>query len=248
MKSLLKITILIFLFGTAQEATAKKTSDNQLSKKEAKKGWVLLFDGKTTDGWRGFGGAVVPAVWSVQNGTLTCRGIKMDNPKPDEKGFIISDRQYSNFHLKVDWKISPAGNSGIFYLAQEEGYNSIVQNAPEMQILDNQLAHDATKGKNGNRQAGSLYDLIPANPQNAKPVDEWNTSEIIVKDRKVTHIQNGEKVVEYEIGTAEFNALVAESKFPKMNPNWQNIAEKGHIGLQDHNNDVWFKNIKIKEL
>jgi len=248
MKSILKITILIFLFSLAQETMAKKTGDNHLSKKEVKKGWKLLFDGKTTDGWRRFGDTDMPGVWRVDKGTLMCKGVKRDQAKPGEKGFIISEGQYSNFHLKIDWKISPGGNSGVFYLGQEEGYKSIVQNAPEMQVLDNDLHPDAKKGKNGNRKAGSLYDLIPADPAAVKPVGEWNTAEIIVKDRKVKHIQNGKKVVEYEIGSDEFDALVAVSKFPKMNPKWQNLPEKGHIGLQDHNDDVWFKNVKIREL
>jgi len=248
MKSLLTITILIFLFNIGQEAVAKKKGDNQLSKKEMRKGWVLLFDGKTTDGWRRFGDTDIPAVWSVKNGTLMCRGVKKDEAKPGEKGFIISDGQYSNFHLKIDWKISPGGNSGIFYLGREKGFNSIVQNAPEMQVLDNDLHPDAKKGKDGNRKAGSLYDLIPADPTTVKPVGEWNTAEIIVKNRKVTHIQNGKKVVEYVIDSDEFNALVANSKFPKMNPNWHHIPEKGHLCLQDHNDDVWFKNIKIRKL
>jgi hypothetical protein len=103
-------------------------------------------------------------------------------------------------------------------------------------------------GTNGNRQAGSLYDLIPADPQNFKGAGEWNTVELIVKDKHVKHIQNGEIVVEYAYGTQMWDALVARSKFPGLNPDWANLQEEGYIGLQDHGNNVWYRNIKIKEL
>jgi len=117
-----------------------------------------------------------------------------------------------------------------------------------MQVLDNERHPDAKKGKNGNRQAGSLYDLIPAKPQNAKPVGQWNQVEIIVYDGIVIHKQNGKAVVEYYLGTPEWKELVAKSKFPAYNKDWADFAKEGYFGLQDHGDDVWFKNIKIKEL
>ena len=117
-----------------------------------------------------------------------------------------------------------------------------------MQILDNERHIDANLGKDGNRQAGSLYDLIPAKPQNSKPAGEWNSAEIIVYRGTVVHRQNGEVVLEYHLWTDEWNELVKNSKFPELNPDWANVPKEGYISLQDHGDDVWFRNIKIREL
>ena len=135
------------------------------------------------------------------------------------------------------------------YLVQESPeWPEPWKTGPEMQILDNERHPDAQAGKNGNRQAGSLYDLIPAVPQNAKPAGEWNTAEIKVYKGSVWHIQNGETVLEYHLWTPEFNALILDSKWPAENPDWANIATEGYITLQDHGDDVWFRNIQIREL
>ena len=159
------------------------------------------------------------------------------------------DKEYSDFHLKIEWKIEEAGNSGILYLGSEDPkFHAIYETAPEMQVLDNEKHPDAKLGKDGNRQAGSLYDLIPAVPQNSKGAGVWNSAEIIVKDKHVKHIQNGVVVVEYEYGTEAWNELVAGSKFPSLNPDWARLQDAGYIGLQDHGNNVWYRNIKIKEL
>ncbi len=120
--------------------------------------------------------------------------------------------------------------------------------APEMQVLDNLKHPDAELGVDGNRQAGSLYDLIPAKPQNAKPVGEWNTVEITVYDGTVVHNQNGVNVLEYHLWTDQWNNMVANSKFPGLNPEWANVPRQGVIALQDHGDDVWYRNIKIREL
>jgi len=219
-------------------------AQNMLSSEEQRDGFVLLFDGKTTDGWRGFQKDHVPAKWLVENGTLHF------NPKAEgDGGDIMIDKKYSDFHLKIEWKIEEGGNSGILYLGSEDPeFSAIYMTAPEMQVLDNANHPDAKLGTNGNRQAGSLYDLIPADPQNFKGAGKWNTAEIIVKNKHVKHIQNGEVVVEYEYGTQMWDALVARSKFPELNPDWANLQEAGYIDLQDHGNNVWYRNIKIKEL
>jgi len=117
-----------------------------------------------------------------------------------------------------------------------------------MIVLDNEKHPDAKAGKDGNRQAGSLYDLIPAVPQNAKPAGEWNSVEVKVYKGSVWHYMNGEVVLEYHLWTPEWNELVAGSKFPGLNPDWANVASEGFIGLQDHGDDVWYRSIKIKEL
>ncbi len=250
MKTLLKLLVftLILNIGCGVESKDQQSKDNELSKAEKKDGWILMFNGKNTQHWRGWQKDDPPGVWSVSEGTLFCKAMESDEAEPGKKGYIIYDGQFSNFHLKVDWKISEGGNSGIFYLGAEEGYPSIVNTAPELQVLDNDRHKDAKLGKNGNRKAGSLYDLIPAVPQNANPAGEWNSAEVIVKDGHVTHIQNGIEVVSIQMWTEEWEELVSGSKFPKIREDWHDVPREGVIGLQDHGNDVWFKNIKIKKL
>lgn len=220
---------------------------NSLSQSEVEDGWILLFDGKTTDGWRGYKKDHFPTAWKLVDGSIHCMGSGRGEAGAKDGGDIIYDKEFQNFTLSLEWKISEGGNSGIFYLGQEE-LDYIWKTAPEMQVLDNDKHPDAKLGKDGNRQAGSLYDLIPAKPQNAKPVGEWNQVEITVYKGTVVHKQNGVNVVEYHLWTPEWNELVAGSKFPGLNPDWADVASKGYIGLQDHGDDVWFRNIKIKEL
>jgi hypothetical protein len=205
-------------------------------------GYEKLFDGESTKGWRGYKKDHVPAKWVVEEGTLHF------NPEVEgDGGDLIFDRIFANFHLKLEWKIAEGGNSGIFYLGSEE-FRAIYQTAPEMQVLDNERHPDAKLGKNNNRMAGSLYDLIPAIPQNSKKAGEWNSVEIIHKDGHVIHRMNGKQVVEYYTGTYAWKELVAGSKFPGLNPDWVDIASEGYFGLQDHGDKVWYRNIRIKEL
>lgn len=223
-------------------------ADNTLTAAEKEAGWVLLFDGKTSEGWRGVNKGHFPAGWQIVDGTLMCKGSGEGEAGAEDGGDILFDKKFKNFQLKLDWKISEGGNSGIFYLGEEVEDWPIYKTAPEMQILDNERHPDAMLGKDGNRQAGSLYDLIPAKPQNAKPAGGWNSVEIICYQGTVVHKQNGEVVVEYHLWTDDWKALVAGSKFPGLNENWADVPKEGYIALQDHGNDVWFKNIKIKEL
>jgi hypothetical protein len=242
-------TLLILLVSLFMMSCVEKTGSNQLTKKEKAEGWQLLFDGKTTDGWRGYGKQTFPNGWMIMDETLMCQGSGRGEAGAKEGGDIIYTKKFSNFDLKLEWKISEGGNSGIFYLGQEEPkWETIWRTAPEMQVLDNAKHPDALLGKDGNRQAGSLYDLIPAKPQNAKPAGEWNSVEIICFKGTVVHKMNGVTVLEYHLWTPEWNTLVAESKFPALNPTWADVASEGYIGLQDHGDDVWYRNIKIKEL
>jgi hypothetical protein len=221
---------------------------NQLTKKEKAEGWVLLFDGKTNTGWRGVNKDNFPANWEIVDGTMHCKESGLGEAGAADGGDILFTKDFKNFVLRIEWKISEGGNSGIFYLGKEvEGW-PIYKTAPEMQVLDNVKHPDANLGKDGNRQAGSLYDLIPAKPQNAKPVGEWNTVEITVYDGTVVHKMNGQTVLEYHLWTDDWNKLVADSKFPALNPDWANVPHQGVIALQDHGDDVWYRNIKIKEL
>lgn len=243
-------TILGFTLLLAASCAQKQTNtNNSLTKEEKADGWQLLFDGKTTEGWRNYGKETFPGGWIIEEEALKCQGSGRGEAGAEEGGDILYNTKFSNFHLKLEWKISEGGNSGIFYLGRETPeFDFIWKTAPEMQVLDNAKHPDAQLGIDGNRQAGSLYDLIPAKPQNAKPAGEWNTVEIICHKGTVVHKQNGETVLEYHLWTPEWNELVAGSKFPELNESWANVATEGYIGLQDHGDDVWFRNIKIKEL
>ncbi|MBT3385203.1 MAG: DUF1080 domain-containing protein [Prolixibacteraceae bacterium] len=254
----------VFVFGLSCQSGQKKSAQeseeqevaveevvagpNVLSQTEADAGWVLLFDGETSEGWRGVNRADFPGGWEVVDGTLHCKGSGKGEAGAEDGGDVLYDKEFSDFHLTMEWKISEGGNSGIFYLGKEvEGW-PIWKTAPEMQVLDNDRHPDAILGKDGNRKSGSLYDLIPAKPQNAKLAGEWNTAEVLVYRGTVVHKQNGETVLEYHLWTEDWNALVAGSKFPGLNSDWAKVAESGHIAIQDHGDDVWFRNLKIREL
>jgi hypothetical protein len=211
-----------------------------------KEGWIMLFDGKTTKGWRGYNKTTFPTVgWDIVDGCLHVIG--SGNGEAGNGGDIIYEKKFSNFELSLDWKISKGGNSGIFILAQEIPNEPIYKSSPEMQILDNVNHVDAKLGKDGNRMAGSLYDLIPAVPQNTKPFGEWNSAKIMVYQGTVVFNSNGVNVLEFHLWTEDWKKMIAASKFKDWT--WFiNTAKEGYIGLQDHGSDVWFRNIKLREL
>lgn len=223
--------------GTAEQVEESAPEDE---------GWIVMFDGTSTEGWRNYGKETFPEEgWVIENGALKCSG-SVKGEAGGTGGDIIYDQKFKDFHLKLEWKISEGGNSGIFYLARELEGEPIWKSAPEMQIIDNERHSDANRGKDGNHQAGSLYDLVPAEPQNAVPAGGWNEAEIMVYQGTVIHKQNGEVVVEYHLGTPDWEEMVANSKFADV-PEFGKYTE-GYIGLQDHGNDVWFRNIMIKDL
>ncbi len=235
---------LLFAASLLTSCKSKAPKEGTATTQEEK--WTVLFDGTSTAGWRGYGKDKFPeAGWVIENGALKCIG-SGQGEAGGSGGDIIYDKKFKDFRLKLEWKISAGGNSGIFYMAQEIPGEPIYKSAPEMQVLDNEKHADALLGKDGNRKAGSLYDLIPAKPQNTKPAGEWNEVEIMVYQGTVVHKQNGETVLEYHIGTSDWNKLISESKFKEM-PEFGKYRE-GYIGLQDHGNDVWYRNIKIMEL
>ncbi len=216
---------------------------NTLTEEEKEEGFFLLFDGETTDGWRGYNMETFPPEgWVIEDGLLRCIG-EGTGEAGGKGGDIIYDQKFLDFHLKLEWKVSPGGNSGIFYLGQEIEGEPIWKSAPEMQILDNERHIDAQLGED--RKAGSLYDLIAADPQNTRPAGEWNKAEVMVYRGTVVHRQNGEKVLEYHLGTPDWERLVEESKFAEYE--WFGQYKPGYIALQDHGDDVWFRNIRIKE-
>jgi hypothetical protein len=219
---------------------------NKLTKKEKKNGWVLLFDGKDFKGWRQFNGKEMPKNWVVENGAMKVFTAEGKTPGEGSDGDIVyGEKKFKNFELSVEWKASKMANSGVFFNVIEVPGNPIYYAAPEIQILDNV---DATDNKLPSHLAGSLYDMIAADPNTVHPAGEWNTIVVSVKNGKVTHIQNGVKVVEYELWTPAWDTLVANSKFKTFPGFIQGIAKEGFIGLQDHGYPVWFRNIKIREL
>lgn len=239
MKQLLTATITLFcMMGFAQ------VKPNVLSDKEKAQKWELLFDGETTKGWHSFNKTAAGAAWKVKDGELYLDTTKKEGWQTEGGGDIVTDKTYKNFHLKLEWKISTGGNSGIIFLVQEDGkHDHSWQTGPEMQIVDNENHPD---GKLVKHQAGDLYDLIACSQKTAKPAGEWNQAEIIIKNGGLTLILNGVKVVSTTLWKDAWNKLVAESKFNNM-PDFGKF-QSGKIALQDHGNMVSFRNVKIKEL
>lgn len=219
---------------------------NTVSEVEKAQGWKLLWDGKTTNGWRGARLTDFPQRgWIIEDGIL--KVMQADGGESNNGGDIVTVKKYKNFELLVDFKITPGANSGIKYFVDTElnqGAGSSI--GCEFQILCDELHPDSKQGVGGNRQLGALYDLIPTLPNKPYRKDAFNTAKVIVRDKHVEHWLNGVKIVEYTRDNQMWNALVAYSKY-NVWPNFGNAAT-GHILLQDHGNEVWFRNIKIREL
>lgn len=219
---------------------------NKLSKEEKKAGWVLLFNGKDFDGWRQCNGTGMPANWAIEEDAMKVFTGEGKKPGQGANGDILfGDRKFSNFELSIDWKAGEMANSGIFFNVREVPGKPIYYAAPEIQVLDNEKATD---NKIASHLAGSLYDMIAADPKTVNPAGSWNTIVIKVKDGKVTHTQNGKEVLSYTLWTPEWDELVKNSKFKNFPGFTEGIAKEGFIGLQDHGYTVWFRNIKIREL
>lgn len=213
--------------------TGSVSAQNQLTAEERAADWRLLFDGSTTNGWRGYMKESMPDGWQAVDGTLARVG---------EGGDIITTESFRNFELAFEFRVEKGGNSGVFYRAVE-GPASIYFGAPEFQVLD-----DAAHADGGSplTSTGANYALHPAPRGVARPAGEWNEGRIVVNGNHVEHWLNGQKIVEYELGSADWAALVAKSKFNEW-PEYGKAAE-GHIGLQDHGDPVWFRSIKVREL
>lgn len=218
---------------------------NTLSEREKKDGWKLLWDGKTTEGWRSAKSNNFPeGGWTITDGTL--RTMKSNGSESRNGGDIITTKTYKNFELLVEFKMTEHANSGIKYFVDpnlNKGEGSAI--GCEFQILDDEKHPDGKLGVKGNRTLGSLYDLIPAVNKRSNGIGEWNRARIIVNNNHVEHWMNGFKVVEYDRGTQMWRALVAYSKYK----DWPNFGEhsEGFILLQEHGEEVWFRSVKIRE-
>ncbi len=207
----------------------------ELTDQEVQEGWRLLFDGETLAGWRGYRMDAPPPAWSAVDGALHFR-------PGAPGGDLITVERFRDFELRLEWKVEAGGNSGIFFHVVED-YDWAYESGPEMQVLDNDGHPD---GANPLTSNGSNYALhAPVNPP-LRPVGEWNEVMIRVEGPQVEHWLNGAKVVEYELWTDEWKALVAGSKFVEM-PGY-GLAREGHIAVQDHGDPVWYRNVQIREI
>lgn len=198
-------------------------------------GWRPLFDGRTTAGWHAFAGGAPGAGWQVVDGALTRAG---------QAGDILTDEEFGSFELELEWKIAPGGNSGVFFHVVEDSTLQYVwQTGPEMQVLDNAGHAD---GRQPNTSAGSNFALYAPARDATRPPGQWNAARLVVRGDHVEHWLNGEKLLEYELGSPEWQQRVAASKFAQM-PRYGR-ARRGHIALQDHGDEVTFRNIRIREL
>ncbi len=231
---------------TTTKAPEVNAVPNTLSPAEVADGWKLLFNGKDSEGWRGAKLDIFPTKgWVIEDGLL--KVMPADGGESTNGGDIVTTDTYKNFILSVDFKITEGANSGIKYFVDPDlnkGEGSAI--GCEFQILDDERHPDAKLGVKGNRKLGSLYDLIPAPEKKPFNINDFNTAVVIVMGNHVEHWLNGEKLLEYNRNNQMFNALVAYSKYRDW-PNFGNRAE-GNILLQDHGDEVWFKNVKIKEL
>lgn len=199
-------------------------------------GFTVLFDGSSLDAWKNYNVDTLSHKWAIEDGTMSLA----------EKGAgdIVTRKEYENFDLRLEWKISKNGNSGIFFhILENDSIDRTYRSAPEMQILDNDGHKD---GKIITHRAGDNYDMQSCSEETVRPVGEWNEVRLVVNQGKVEHWLNGKMVVAYEIGSEEWNAQLAKSKFA----DWPYYAKagKGLIGLQDHGDPVWFRNVRVKEL
>ena len=245
-----KITItflaIIALYGcNSSKMTSTNSRPNTLTTKEVNDGWKLLFDGQSLNGWHTYGQASAGKAWKVEDGVLRLDAVNQKNYSKSDKGDLVTNNDYENFDLQLDWKISKNGNSGVMIYVKDDAakYSAPYFTGPEMQVLDNDGHPD---GKLIKHRAGDLYDLISSSKEMAKPVGEWNHAEIISHNGKLDFYLNGGHTINTNMWDDNWRKMIAGSKFKE----WPDFGtfKKGKIDLQDHGNNVWFRNIKIRTL
>ena len=217
-------------------------SQEQVTASETAANWTVLFNGNDLTGWRSYGEETAGSAWIVENGALVLDAD--DSTTGMTGGDLITEGQYENFELELEWKISAGGNSGVFFGVREiDGQNVAYETGIEMQILDDDIHVD---GNVPETSAGACYALYASTEDVVRPVGEYNKVRLVVRDAKVEHWLNDRKVVEYTIGSGDWESRVAASKFA----DWEHFGRyrKGHIALQDHTDRVWFRNIRIRAL
>ena len=250
MKNLLFIALLaIIVMGCKEKSKESEEKASvagaQTEMEVPKDEWKVIFDGKTFDGWHEYQKESVSENWKIEDGAMVFYPPK--DRKSGESNNLISDDEYTDFELSIDWRISEAGNSGIFWAIKElPELDQPYQTGPEIQVLDNDKHPD---GKNGtSHQSGALYDMVSPNKDVTKPIGEWNTCVLTINHKTnegIVHL-NGTKMVEFPVNDPEWSEMVSKSKFA----DWEHFAKypTGKIGVQDHGDGVAFRNIKIKEL
>lgn len=248
------VFLVLFVAAGCSGADQAEMESAEMSGSDSGEEWDVLFDGESLDGWRGIGREDIPeGHWTIEDGALrkvaTADVARLPDGQPAAGGDLLYDQQFSNFELAFEWRVSPGANSGIKYNVSEELSMTQSNNAAlgfEYQILDDDLHPDAANDPN--RHAAGLYDLIPPGSNaELEPVGSWNSGRIVFNGNRGEHWLNGELVVEYELGTHMMNRLLQTSK-------WENIPEfgerrsAGYIVFQDHGDDVWYRNIRVREL
>lgn len=225
--------------------TTSNNKKNNLPMPAQDNGWISLFDGKTTQGWHTYGKATTGEAWKVVDGTLHLDASDKKDWQSKRGGDIVTAEAFENFHLKLEWKVSKNGNSGIIFWVQDDPskYEYVWHTGPEMQVLDNDGHPD---GKIYKHRTANLYDLVAGKEGADKPVGEWNLAEIVSNRGKLDFYLNGVNVLSTTYGDDAWRTLIAGSKF-KTRADFGRVF-KGHIALQDHGDNVWYRNIMIKKL
>jgi hypothetical protein len=231
----MKKLLFIVMISSIVFASCNQTNKTNTVKEDGDE-WISLFDGQSLKGWRSFNSDTIHG-WVVEEGNLTGLG-----EGGDLSGDIITEEQFDNFELYLEWKIAPGGNSGVMYHVLEEGHKTTYETGPEYQIIDDVTLDQL---EDWQKTAANYAMHVPASKP-IKPAGEWNTTRIVVNGHQVEHWLNGEKVLEFEMHTEEWNRLVEEGKWKDYQDYGR--AGKGHIALQDHGSNVWFREIKIKKL
>ncbi|HEY3380578.1 MAG TPA: DUF1080 domain-containing protein [Vicinamibacterales bacterium] len=232
--SILVSTVLVLLGAVV---SAQAPSPNTLTPVERSAGWRLLFDGRSTSGWHTFGKDRVVG-WEIANGELIALGLGGDHAND-----IVTNDEFENFELAVEWKLSPRANSGIFFDVVEQGYEQIYATGPEYQLIDDDGWPDKLEDW---QHTGANYAMHPPSQKASKPVGQWNRTRIVVNRGHVEHYLNGAKVVEYDLWTPDWQQRVMAGKWKDF-PGYGK-ARRGKIGLQDHGNRVYFRSIKVRTI